>query len=303
MATTTRTENTPTTRPTAAGGTLASTVPVGAVYAEGSALDWGTSLVEGAVVLDEVVAPNAPWSAVVAKGHVLTIVDVGGNQSADCLLYNAADPGERYSVPDTLAWQGNAYVRTGTVLRSNEGRPLMTVVANEIDRQDTIGGACGKESNTLRYGHHVMFQHGCRENFLAEAGRRGLGVRDLVSNLNWFMNVPVEADGALGIVDGMSAPGRRVAVRADMDVLVIVSNCPQMNNPCNDFNPTPLRMIVTDPTEGDEPGGRDGGEPVGGGPGREGPVAGGPDPAAPVGLGVFAPPCPHTARTTSEDAA
>lgn len=341
MATTTRTENAPTTRPTAAGGTLASTVPVGAVYAEGSVLDWGTSLLEGAVVLDEVVAPNAPWSAVVAEGHVLTIVDVGGNQSADCLLYNAADPGERYSVPDTLVWQGNAYVRTGTVLRSNEGRPLMTVVANEIDRQDTIGGACGKESNTLRYGHHVMFQHGCRENFLAEAGRRGLGVRDLVSNLNWFMNVPVEADGALGIVDGMSAPGRRVAVRADMDVLVIVSNCPQMNNPCNDFNPTPLRMIVTDPTGGDEPGGRGEGGPVGGGPGEAGPegggpvvggpggtgpggdgpgragpaaggpagpggerpVAGGPDPAAPAGLGVFAPPCPHTARTTSEDAA
>ncbi|MER5939565.1 urea amidolyase associated protein UAAP2 [Streptomyces sp. NPDC001928] len=236
-----------TTYPTASGGTVLSTVPVGAVYAEGSALDWGASLVEGAVVLDENVAPNAPWSAVVTKGHVLTIVDVGGNQSADCLLYNADDPEERYSVPDTLAWQGNAYVRTGTVLRSNEGRPLMTVVANEIDRQDTIGGACGKESNTLRYGHHVMFHHGCRENFLAEASRRGLGVRDLVSNLNWFMNVPVEADGALGIVDGMSAPGRRVAVRAETDVLVMVSNCPQMNNPCNDFNPTPLRMIVVDP--------------------------------------------------------
>jgi urea carboxylase-associated protein 1 len=250
---TTQTESTSTTYPTTTGGTLASTVPVGAVYAEGSALDWGASLVEGAVVLDEEVAPNAPWSAVVKEGHVLTIVDVGGNQSADCLLYKADDPEERYSVPDTLAWQSNAYVRTGTVLRSNEGRPLMTVVANEIDRQDTIGGACGKESNTLRYGHHVMFHHGCRENFLAEAGRRGLGVRDIVSNLNWFMNVPVEADGALGIVDGMSAPGRRVAVRAETDVLVMVSNCPQMNNPCNDFNPTPLRMIVVDPHSAGSP--------------------------------------------------
>lgn len=250
---TTRTGSTPVTFPTASGGTLASTVPVGAVHAPGSRLDRGASLVAGAVVLDETVAPNAPWSAVVRRGHVLTIVDVGGNQSADCLLYDADDPEERYSVPDTLAWQGNAYVRTGTVLRSNEGRALMTVVANEIDRQDTIGGACGKESNTLRYGHHVMFQHGCRENFLAEAGRRGLGVRDLVSNLNWFMNVPVEADGALGIVDGMSAPGRRVAVRADRDVLVLVSNCPQMNNPCNDFNPTPLRMLVVDPAAAGTP--------------------------------------------------
>jgi urea carboxylase-associated protein 1 len=209
--------------------------------------DWSEPLVPGEVVLDERVAPNASWSAVVRAGHVLTIVDVGGNQSGDCLIYNAADTEERYSVPDTLAWQGNAYVRTGTVLRSNLGNPLMTVVGNEIDRQDTIGGACSKESNTLRYGHHVMFHHGCRENFLSEGAKHGLGLRDLVSNLNWFMNVPVEADGALGIVDGMSAPGKRVAVRAETDVLVLVSNCPQMNNPCNDFNPTPLRMIVVRP--------------------------------------------------------
>lgn len=227
--------------------TRESTVPVGARYRPDSVLDWSESLVSGSALLDERVASLAPWSAVVRKGQVLTIVDVGGNQSADCLIYNAADTDERYSVPDTLTWQGNAYVRTGTILRSNEGRPLMRVVANEIDRQDTIGGACSKESNTLRYGHHTQFQHGCRENFLSEAARHGLGARDLVSNLNWFMNVPVEADGALGIVDGLSAPGKRVAVRAEMDVLVIVSNCPQMNNPCNDFNCTPLRMIVVQP--------------------------------------------------------
>lgn len=229
-------------------GFVDSTVPVGAQFTPDSTLDWSETLVPGRIVLDDRVAPNAPWSAVVAAGEVLTIVDVGGNQSADCLIYDAHDPSERYSVPDTLAWQGNAYVGEGTVLRSGQGQPLMTVVGNEIERQDTIGGACSKESNTLRYGHHTHVQHGCRENFLAEAARHGLGARDLVSNLNWFMNVPVEADGSLGIVDGISAPGRRVAVRADRDVLVIVSNCPQMNNPCNDFNPTPLRMIVVDPT-------------------------------------------------------
>jgi urea carboxylase-associated protein 1 len=214
-------------------------------YAEGTVLDLAGPLTDGAVILDEIVAPRAPWSAVITEGDVLTIVDVGGNQSADCLLYNANDTAERYSVPDTIAWSGNVYVHAGTVLRSSEGNPLATVVANEIDRQDTIGGACGKESNTLRYGHHTAAEHGCRENFLAEAARYGMGARDLVSNLNWFMNVPVEADGALGIVDGISAPGKRVAFRAEMDIIVLVSNCPQMNNPCNDFNPTPLRMIVT----------------------------------------------------------
>jgi urea carboxylase-associated protein 1 len=215
-------------------------------YAEGTVLDLAGPLVDGAILLDEVVAARAPWSAVVRRGDILTIVDVGGNQSADCLLYNAHDTDERYSVPDTIAWSGDVYVRTGTVLRSNEGNPLATVVANEIDRQDTIGGACGKESNTLRYGHHTAAEHGCRENFLAEAAKYGMGARDIVSNLNWFMNVPIEADGTLGIVDGISGPGKRVAFRAEMDILVLVSNCPQMNNPCNDFNPTPLRMIVTE---------------------------------------------------------
>jgi urea carboxylase-associated protein 1 len=214
-------------------------------YSEGTVLDLAGPLAEGEIWLDEVVPPRAPWSAVVRQGDVLTIVDVGANQSGDCLLYSARDTSERYSVPDTIAWGGNVYVRTGTVLRSSEGNPLATVIANEIDRQDTIGGACGKESNTLRYGHHTAAEHGCRENFLAEASRHGLGARDIVSNLNWFMNVPVEADGTLGIVNGISAPGKRVALRAEMDILVLVSNCPQVNNPCNDFNPTPLRLIVT----------------------------------------------------------
>ena len=214
-------------------------------YADGTVLDLAGPLLDGPILLDEVVPARAPWSAVVSLGDILTIVDVGGNQSGDCLLYNAHDTDERYSVPDTIAWSGNVYVRTGTVLRSNEGNPLATVVANEIDRQDTIGGACGKESNTLRYGHHTAAEHGCRENFLAEAAKYGMGARDIVSNLNWFMNVPIEADGTLGIVDGISGPGKRVAFRAETDILVLVSNCPQMNNPCNAFNPTPLRMIVT----------------------------------------------------------
>ncbi|MCT2086665.1 DUF1989 domain-containing protein [Microbacterium enclense] len=226
---------------------MITTVPDRPVHADGVPLDWSEPLVPGEVVLDERVAPRAPWSGIVRAGDVLTIVDVGGNQSADFLVYAASDTDERYSAADTIAWQRNVYVRTGTVLRSNLGLPLMTVVGNEVDRQDTIGGACSKESNTLRYGHHTLYQHGCRENFLAEAARYGLGARDLVSNLNWFMNVPVEEDGSLGIVDGMSAPGKRVALRAERDVLVIVSNCPQMNNPCNDFSCTPLRMVVTRP--------------------------------------------------------
>ncbi|MGY1839960.1 MULTISPECIES: urea amidolyase associated protein UAAP2 [unclassified Modestobacter] len=208
------------------------------------------ALVPGEVVVDEVVAARAPWSAVVAAGDVLTIVDLAGNQAVDCLLYSAADTAVRYSAPETIRRQGRISLTTGSVLRADTGLALMTVVADEVGVHDTLGGACSKESNTLRYGQHTRAQHGCLENFLAEGARHGLSARDLASNINWFMNVPVDPDGALGIVDGLSAPGKRLALRAEVDTLVLVSNCPQVNNPCNAFDPTPVRMVVTRPIAG-----------------------------------------------------
>ncbi len=205
------------------------------------------ALVAGPVVLDQLVAARAAWSAVVTAGDVLTIVDLAGNQAVDCLLYSAADTSVRYSASETIARQGRIVLTTGSVLRADTGAALMTVVGDEVGVHDTLGGACSKESNTLRYGQHTRAQHGCLENFLIEGARNGLGARDLASNINWFMNVPVDPDGALGIVDGLSAPGKRVALQADIDTLVLVSNCPQINNPCNAFDPTPVRMIVTRP--------------------------------------------------------
>ncbi|WP_263985027.1 urea amidolyase associated protein UAAP2 [Streptomyces sp. HPF1205] len=194
------------------------------------------------------VPARAPWSAVVPAGALLTITDLHGNQAVDFLVYDAHDTAVRYSAPDTVQAQGGVFLTTGSVLLSSEHTPLMTVVADTCGRHDTIGGACSKESNTLRYGHHTWSQHACADNFLAEGSRYGLGKRDLVSNVNWFMNVPVEDDGTLGIVDGISAPGLEVTLRAETDVLVLVSNCPQINNPCNGFDPTPVRMTVTAPT-------------------------------------------------------
>jgi urea carboxylase-associated protein 1 len=197
--------------------------------------------------LDQIVPARAPWSAVISEGHQLSIVDLGGNQAVDCLIYGWADGveyTERYSAQETIAAQGSLFLTTGSVLRSAEGAPLMTVVRDDCGRHDTIGGACSKESNTLRYGHHTRHQHACVENFLLAGAPYGLGKRDLVSNINWFMNVPVEQDGTLGIVDGISRPGLTVTLRAERDVLVLVSNCPQINNPCNGFDPTPVRMVV-----------------------------------------------------------
>ena len=200
-----------------------------------------------ATVLDEVIPARAPWSHVVRRGQTLRIIDLGGNQAVDCLLYNADDLGERYSAPDTIVAQRNIFLVPGTRLMSNESAPMMTVTASTCAYHDTIGGACSRESNTLRYGHHTAHQHACVDNFLDEGMRRGLTKRDLVPNINWFMNVPVDADGTLGIVDGISAPGLSVDVRAEMNVLVLISNCPQINNPCNGFDPTPVRVVVTDP--------------------------------------------------------
>ncbi|HYC57295.1 MAG TPA: urea amidolyase associated protein UAAP2 [Candidatus Binatia bacterium] len=200
--------------------------------------------IRGTIVHDTIVAARAPWSHVVAEGETLRIIDLEGNQAVDCILYNARDTDERYSAPETIVAQNNIFLTTGTRLISTEGRTLMTITADTCGRHDTIGGACSCESNTLRYGHHTRHQHACVENFLIESARRGMGKRDMTSNINWFMNVPVESDGSLGIVDGLSAPGKYVDLRADMDTLVMVSNCPQINNPCNAFNPTPVRMVV-----------------------------------------------------------
>jgi urea carboxylase-associated protein 1 len=193
----------------------------------------------------ETVAPRAPWSRVLHAGEVLTIVDLDGNQAVDFLAYDAHDTSRAYSAQSTLQAQDSVFLTTGSVLRDNEYDPLLTVVADQVGRHDTLGGACSKESNTLRYGHHTWSQHGCAENFLRELSRYGLGKRDHVPNVNWFMNVPVDPDGALGIVDGISAPGLSLSLRADKDTLVLVSNCPQVNNPCNGFDPSRAEMVVT----------------------------------------------------------
>ncbi|WP_230672809.1 urea amidolyase associated protein UAAP2 [Rathayibacter sp. Leaf248] len=199
----------------------------------------------GTEIHRETVAARAPWSRLLRAGEVLVIVDVDGNQAVDFLAYDAVDH-TAYSAPATLQAQSSVYLTAGSVLRDAEHRPLLSVIATDVERHDTLGGACSKESNTLRYGFHTYSQHACAENFVAELSRYGMGKRDQVSNVNWFMNVPVDPDGALGIVDGISSPGLSVTLRAERDTLVVVSNCPQINNPCNGFDPSRAEMIVFD---------------------------------------------------------
>jgi len=195
-------------------------------------------------IYDFTIPANVPWSREIKKGQVLRIVDLEGTQAVDTLFYSAADKTERYSAQDTIRAQGSPYIITGTKLLSSEGNLMCTMIADTVGGHDTSAGACSAEANTVRFGQHTKFMHSCRDNFVLELSRHGMTKRDIVSNINFFMNVPVDPDGALAIVDGTSKAGDYVELRAEMDVICVISNCPQINNPCNGFNPTPVRTLV-----------------------------------------------------------
>jgi urea carboxylase-associated protein 1 len=185
-----------------------------------------------------------PWSRVLKQGQTLRIIDSEGQQAVDALLYAAGDLAERYSSQDTLREQGSAYVELGTGLISNRGRVMARITADTCGQHDTSAGCCSCESNAVRFGEATKYQHACRENFILELSKHGLTKRDIVSNLNFFMNVPIDPAGNFTVVDGISAPRNYVDVTADMDVLFVISNCPQVNNPCNGFDPTPIRVEI-----------------------------------------------------------
>jgi urea carboxylase-associated protein 1 len=195
----------------------------------------------------KVVPAGEYWIHVVRKGETLRIVDLEGNQAVDTLFYNADDPAEHYSAIDTIREQGNLYLSTGTVLRSDLCRPMLTITADTVGRHDTIGGACSTESNTVRYALDKKSMHACRDSFLlavAENDHFGLGKRDIAHNINFFMSVPVTPDGGLQFADGLSAPDKYVEMVAEMNIIALISNCPQLNNPCNAYNPTPIEVLI-----------------------------------------------------------
>ncbi|MHB9022397.1 MAG: urea amidolyase associated protein UAAP2 [Halothiobacillus sp.] len=184
---------------------------------------------------------------VVKQGQTLRILDLEGNQAADTLFYSAANPSERYSAIDTIREQGNVYLTAGTQLMSTEGNPMLEIVADTCGRHDTLGGACATESNTVRYGLETKCMHACRDSWMlavAEHEEFGLSKRDITHNINFFMNVPVTPEGGLTFEDGISDAGKYVELTAKMDVIVLISNCPQLNNPCNAYNPTPIEVLI-----------------------------------------------------------
>ena len=201
-----------------------------------------------AAVLNQICNAGDPWMSLVKKDQIFRILDIEGNQAVDTLFYNAHNVEERYSAVDTIARQANIYLTSGSVLYSSEGNKMLTIVADTCGRHDTLGGACSAESNTTRYDLSKRPMHSCRDSFMHALNTcecaSHMTKRDITANINFFMNVPVTTAGTLSFADGISAAGKYVEMRAEMDVMVLISNCPQLNNPCNGYNPTPVQLLI-----------------------------------------------------------
>jgi uncharacterized protein len=207
-----------------------------------------SSLQPEAALHSYIVEAGDPFVLEIAKGWSVRIVDLEGNQAVDTIFYNAHDYADRYSAQDTIREQSNIYLTTGTRLLSTNGNVLLTVTADTCGRHDTLGGACAAESNMVRYDLTIRHMHTCRNSFLKglRTWNHGMDKRDITSNINFFMNVPVTPDGQLTFADGVSDAGKYVELCAEMDVLMVISNCPQLNNPCNGYNPTPIQILIWD---------------------------------------------------------
>ena len=204
---------------------------------------------ESDAVFREIVDAGDYWLQTISKGQTIRILDLEGNQAADTLFFNAQDTQERYSAVDTIRGQSNLYLTSKSELKSNFGNTMLTIVADTCGRHDTIGGACATESNTVRYDLEKKCMHACRDSWLlavAEHPEFELSKRDISHNINFFMNVPVTPEGTLSFEDGISGAGKYVELIAEMDVHVLISNCPQLNNPCNGYNPTPIEVLLWD---------------------------------------------------------
>jgi urea carboxylase-associated protein 1 len=207
-----------------------------------------TKLKAGTAAYNEIIAAGEPWIHEIKAGQIFRIVAMGGSQAVDALFYSAWDTSERYSAQDTILAQRNVYLKIGSKLMSNLGHPMLTIVGDSFGRHDTLTGACAAESNQVRYSLDKRHMHNCRSNFLAAMAswRTTIDKRDLSPNINFFVHASVTPEGELTFAEDVSEPGIYVEMRAEMDVIALISNCPQLNNSCNAYHPTPIRLMIWD---------------------------------------------------------
>lgn len=201
--------------------------------------------IEDAIYNEEVEA-GLGWMHELKKGQKFRIVDLKGNQAVDTTFYDLHDPADHYGAVPTIVAQKNIYLTTGSILRTESGKPILKITADKTGRHDTLGGACSRQSNTVRYAREKEYMHACRDSFMLQLAdcEYDIKKRDLAPNINFFMNVPITEDGYYKFDDGVSAPGKYVEMEALEDVMILISNCPQLNNPCNAYNPTPVQCVI-----------------------------------------------------------
>lgn len=199
-------------------------------------------------IYDEVVEAGKGWMHELLPGQSFRILDMEGNQAVDTTFYDMTNPEDHYGAVTTIVMQQNIYLTTGSILRTESGKPLLEITADLTGRHDTLGGACSSQSNTVRYAREKIDMHNCRDSFMLQLAddNHEFKKRDLAPNINFFMNVPVTKEGGLKFDDGVSAPGNYVEMKALEHTMVLISNCPQLNNPCNAYNPTPVRLLIWD---------------------------------------------------------
>jgi urea carboxylase-associated protein 2 len=204
------------------------------------------------VVTDDVVPPGGYWTGVVRRGRTVRFTDIDGTGGAAVLLFNANEPSERYNAPDTVKIQNQIYLTAGMVLFSDLGRVLASVTADTSRHHDTLAGASDAASVSARHGsgpyrdlRNERFVN-THDNFIAALGRHALDRRDIVSNLNLFDRVEVDPGGAFRWVGPGGGAGASVDLRAEMDVLVVVSNTPHALDPAATWTTGPLRVSVLD---------------------------------------------------------
>ncbi len=213
------------------------------------------------IVYTKTVVGGGMWSNVIGRGKTLRLTDFEGGVNVGMLLYNEAQPIERYNMPDTLKGQHLFYLTAPYCIHSDMGRVFCSITNDTAGWHDTVCGCSSAETVLAKYGEHTYqegrndFYRNARENFLIELGKWGLGQKDIVPNMNLFSKVVSDADGKLAFVPGASKPGSVIELRLEMDTLVVLNTCQHPLDPNPEYAPKPVLMEVfqSAPPAADDP--------------------------------------------------
>jgi urea carboxylase-associated protein 2 len=198
------------------------------------------------VLWEETIAAGGYASRRLARGTRLRLIDIHGDACASMLLFNAENPHERLNVADTLKVQWNGYLGAGKLLLSDMGRVMVSILEDDAGTHDAFCGASNEASNARKYGEGKNFGPfpNARDRFMLGVAKHGLGRKDVHACINWFKGVRIDPDGATVPECGPFAPDRAIVLRAEMELIVVLANCPHVLDPRADYAATPLRATA-----------------------------------------------------------